>query len=42
MILKHGEGKALAAAFAAFFAGSDVRRILNRYGFSLPDKAATR
>ncbi len=42
VILKHGEGKALAAAFAAFFAGSDVRQILNRYGFSLPDNAATR
>ena len=42
VILKHGEGKALATAFAAFFAGSDVRRILNRYGFSLPDNAATR
>ena len=36
VILKHGQGKALARAFADFFADPDVRRIMSRYGFAVP------
>lgn len=36
VILRHGEDKALARIFADFFADADVRRIMSRYGFSMP------
>lgn len=36
VILRHGEDKALARTFADFFADADVRRIMSRYGFSMP------
>ena len=42
VILKHGEGKALSREFAAFFGDKNVRQIMSRYGFSLPDIPSTR
>ena len=42
VILKHGDGKALARDFAAFFATGNVRTIMSRYGFSLPDSPVAR
>jgi len=40
VILKRGEGKELAKAFAAFFWTADGRKIMSRYGFSLPGGTA--
>jgi molybdate transport system substrate-binding protein len=42
VILKHGEDKALAKAFAAYFGNPEVRQIMSRYGFSLPASSAGR
>jgi molybdate transport system substrate-binding protein len=42
VILKYGEGKALAKAFATFFGNPDVRQIMSRYGFSVPGGPAAR
>ena len=42
MVLKRGEGKALARAFADYFTQPAVRDIMSRYGFSAPGDAATR
>jgi molybdate transport system substrate-binding protein len=36
VILRHGKDKALASTFADFFADANVRRIMSRYGFSMP------
>lgn len=36
VVLKRAENKALARAFAAFFANAETRNILHKYGFSLP------
>jgi molybdate transport system substrate-binding protein len=42
VLLKRGEGKALAQAFGDFFALPAVRDIMSRYGFSTPGDAAIR
>ena len=42
VIIKRAESNALAGAFAVFFAGSDVRQIMSRYGFSIPGGPAAR
>jgi molybdate transport system substrate-binding protein len=42
VILKRGEGKELARDFANFFSTAEVRQIMSRYGFSLPDTPTAR
>lgn len=40
VITKHGEGNALAAAFAAYMETPEARHMMRRYGFVLPGEAA--
>ena len=42
VILKRGEDKVQTRNFAAFFATGTVRKIMTRYGFSLPDGPVAR
>lgn len=42
VVTKHGEGNALAAAFAAYMATTDARHVMTRYGFVLPGETASK
>lgn len=42
VVTKHGEGNALASAFAAYMATPDARHIMTRYGFVLPGETASK
>jgi molybdate transport system substrate-binding protein len=42
VITKHGDGNALASAFATYMETSDARHIMTRYGFVLPGEIAAK
>jgi len=42
VVTKHGEGNALASAFAAYMETADARHIMTRYGFVLPNETAAK